>query len=379
MTVLAAAGVAGAKRLVPRGTLGVVVDGGLTGAPPSLLDSQMALMAKSGVESVRTDFGWANDEPADGVYNWSSTDEIVAAAARHGIELLPIVEFTPQWASSHPSSAWLFYIPKNVQTYATFMTAIVGRYGPHGSFWKQNPGVPFDPIHDWQLWNEPEGTQYDWRSPPWPSTYTKLLKAGYAGVHRADHTAKVVSGALVGLNTTTLTPWAEAQDLYRVGWKRYFDILAVNAYTGSPSVTDSVNRSIEIVHLVRQVMLRYHDGSKPIWDTEFTWSSALGKIPPIDYIGIENTEKGQAARMTLFYKRIASHPEGLQRGFWYSWYSSYEPVSPFGDPLTFNYSGLVKWDENPAHRLTPEPLLGAYASIAAKLEGCRKATSGKCV
>ncbi len=34
------------------------------------------------------------------------------------------------------------------------MTTVVKRYGPGGTFWKQNPGLPHDYIHEWQIWNE---------------------------------------------------------------------------------------------------------------------------------------------------------------------------------------------------------------------------------
>lgn len=373
LSMLATAGVATARRLAPFGTFGVVVNDALTTSSPSVLDAQMGLMARSGVESIRVTFDWSSIEPAANTYDFSGTDELMREAALHGLRVMPIILNTPQWASSQPNGAYLYYLPAKLTTFSSFMTHVVDRYGAHGSFWADNPGLTLDPIEDWQIWNEPAGTKYDWRSLPWPQTYLELLKAAYPAVHHADSRAKIVSGALVGLNTTNLTPWAEAATLYRIGWKRYFDILAVNAYTGSPSVTASVDRSFEIVSLVRAVMQRYHDTAKPVWDTEVTWTAALGKIPPADYINIETTPKGQAERMSGFFTRVAlQHPAGLQRVFWYAWYSSYVPVSPFGDPLSFNYSGLVRWNEVTGEPFTPEPALAAYASITTKLEGCAK-------
>jgi Beta-galactosidase len=375
-TVLISVDLASAEpRRTPFGFFGVVVNPELWSNSPSVIDSQVALMAKSGVESIRTNFNWSTAEPSQGVYDWSGTDEIVGAAASHGVQLLPIVEFTPRWASSHPAAAWLYYAPTHPATFAAFLTQLVGRYGPGGSFWAAHPNVPRDPIRTWQIWNEPEGTKYDWRSGPWPRTYTRLLKVSYTAIHRADRGAKVVSGALVGLNTTTLTPWAEATDLYRAGFKRYFDILAVNAYTGGVTVTQSVDRSVEIVSLVRRVMRRYRDGGKPVWDTELTWTAAAGRIPRRDYVGIEYSPRGQARRLAAFYQRIAtSRIAGIQRAFWYTWSSAYAPVNV---PQTFQYTGLLKWSGQPGQPFQALPLLSTYAGVAAKFEGCRKTVNAR--
>ncbi|MEA2146896.1 MAG: polysaccharide biosynthesis protein PslG, partial [Solirubrobacteraceae bacterium] len=339
----ASAPIASAAGRVPRGFFGVVVTPELLAASPTVLDGQMALMAKSGVESVRANFDWETTQPVAGVFNWSQPDAIVTAASRHHLLLLPIVEFTPRWASSHPASAWNEYAPTHPALYANFMTALVRRYGPGGSFWATHPGTPKVPVRSWQIWNEPEGTKYDWRSKPWPAAYTALLKASYRAVHRADRGATVVSGALVGLNGFDLTPWAEATALYRAGFKGYFDVLAVNAFTFAPSVADSVNHSIRILDLVHHVMVRHHDSRRPIWVTEVTWTAALNRIARKDYAGFETTPRGQAARLAAYYTKVAtSFPDNIQRAFWFDWSSSYAAHPDNGD-VTFQYSGLLKW------------------------------------
>jgi Beta-galactosidase len=366
--VLLALSASGAWAKSPPGFFGVVLDPQLAADnPPAAIDQQLALMASSGVQSVRTDFDWETTEPRAGMYVWGPLDNIVTAAARSHLQLLPIVEFTPRWASSHRSRAWDEYAPATVATFATFVRALVDRYGPGGSFWAANPALTADPIRAWQIWNEPEGTKYDWRSRPWPATYTALLRAAYVAIHRADRGASVVSGALVGLNTTTLTPWAEARDLYAVGARRYFDVLALNAFTNAPSVSTSVKRSLEIVRLVRQVMRAHGDGRKPIWVTEVTWTAAKGRILPSQYGGFETTPQGQAARLTAYYAQVAAkRPFGIQRAFWYTWATTYEDRAVFGIPPTFQYAGLVQWTRTTGFARLP--LLSAYQSVAARFE-----------
>jgi hypothetical protein len=364
-----------AHRGVPFGTFGTVLNYNW-GQPMSAsdLDSQTGLMASSGVEAVRTDFAWSAIQPAPGLYNWAGTDAIVAAAASHGLELLPIIEFTPRWASSNPNGAFQYYAPSNPATYAQFLTSLIDRYGPNGSFWAANPQLARDPIRAWQVWDEPAGTKYDWRSAPWPSKYTRLLKAAYEAVHRADPGALVVSGAVVALNGTNLTQWAETSTLYRAGFKRYFDVLAVNAFTGGSTAPSAVNRSLEIVARVRQVMRANGDAHKPIWVTEVTWTAALGRIPSSEYAGFETTAQGQAQRLADYFSTVSTrHPEGIERAFWYDWSSTYENVTT--NP-TFEFSGLTQW-RGPGSAFRPLALLARYASVAAKFEGCRKTTNAR--
>lgn len=366
LTLLAAACLAAtftASASAKSGLFGVVVTPQVAAEPASVLDSQMGLMVRNGVQSVRVNFDWSATEPVQGHYNFAEEDTLVALAAKHHLSLLPIVEFTPYWASSHRSDAWTEYAPTSPRLIASFMTALVKRYGPHGTFWATHH--PYGPVRSWQIWNEPEGTTYDWRSQPWYKTYPPFLKAAYVAVHRADRGAKVLTGALVALNCQNCTPWAEARLFYKAGFKRYFDVVAVNDFTLASTVAGTVNYNLEIIRRVRNVMRAYHDGAKPIWITELTWTAALGRIPPSDYYGFETTASGQAARLTAFYKRIATqHPYGIQRAYWYTWASPYSPAPEFpGADITFQYSGLLKWTVG-ASVFQPLPLLGAYAKVA---------------
>ena len=53
-----------AKRKVPRGFFGTIFDGDVRSAAATLVDQEFGLMATSGVESVRTNFFWAEVQPA---------------------------------------------------------------------------------------------------------------------------------------------------------------------------------------------------------------------------------------------------------------------------------------------------------------------------
>lgn len=367
-------------RKVPYGFYGVDLNPQVVaGISPASLDSQMARMARSGVESVRVNFYWSEFEPAANTFDWSGIDSVMHSAAAHGLRVLPVVEFTPPWASSHPrSSAPELYAPKDPRTYGTAMAALVKRYGRGGTFWHlaANRHLRADPVTAWQIWNEPAGS-WDWKTLPWARNYGALLKAGYKAVKHVDRHALVVSAALVGA-TGGATPWSEATQLYKLGLRHYFDVVSINAYSGSPSVPDSVNRVFKIVSFLRGVMNHYGDAHKPIWLTEVTWTAALGKLrSKKQYIDIETTPKGQAQRLSLFMSQVDSKPEGITRVFWYTWASIYQPTFTFGTSPTFQYAGLEEWRQGRPFKVLP--LLGTFARAVIHLEGCRKkSSSGRC-
>jgi hypothetical protein len=366
-----------AARSVPFGFFGTVLDPDVSiDTPSAALGNEMGVMARSGIESLRSNIFWDATEPAPGVYDFTQADKLVLNAASHGLELLPIVEFTPAWASTHPHSSLAnSYPPKRPQLYAAFMKTLVDRYGPHGSIWKLFPALRRYAVHDWQIWNEPEGN-YDWLGKPWQKSYAELLRLAYVAVHRADRHATVVSGAMVGLNQSNLTPWAEARSLYRAGARRYFDVMAVNAFTYSDNVTASVNRSIVLVAKVRAVMDRFGDAHKPIWVTEVTWPASLGKLKRGQYDGFETTASGQVKRLSAYFARIASHRRaGIARAFWYSWASSYSTKGYLPTTPTFQYSGLTRW--SPGQQFVSLPALAAYQRVAERYEGCRKSSNAR--
>ena len=73
-------------------------------------------------------------------------------------------------------------------------TAAVARYGPNGSFWAENPGVPKRPIRNWQIWNEPNFKYFV--AKPNPAEYGKLVKLSSTALKAADPGAQVILGGL---------------------------------------------------------------------------------------------------------------------------------------------------------------------------------------
>src|SRR5215218_3976759 len=227
--LLVAAPAAGAAtRQVPYGFFGVMWDQGVAQASDEVQDTQWDLMAESGVESVRTVFSWAvAQRRSDDHINFEPTDGVVRRAALHGIDVLPVVDYAPAWARAFPSRETS--PPANPGDYAAYLAALIGRYGPNGTFWSEDPTLPARPVREWQIWNEPHLDVY-WDAPErsaWghPHGYGQLLRVAYRTVKSRDPGAKVV---LAGI---TQKAWEEIAEMYRDGRiKGAFDVASLQIF-----------------------------------------------------------------------------------------------------------------------------------------------------
>jgi hypothetical protein len=373
--LVAAAPAEAAKRKVPFGFFGTVFSSSQANRLSNAeLDAQVALMARSGVESLRTSFNWSALEPERGRHDFSSSDRLVAAAARHRIEVLPIVMSSPRWASERPQrNDFQLWAPRDPDLYANFMRALVRRYGPRGTFWRTS-GTPKLPIRVWQVWNEP-AADFFWASRPWPRTYVRLLKPSYRAIKRADRRAKVMLASVAGLSWGD--PWTQLRAMYRAGAKGYFDVLSAHFYSAPRSVSSTVDQTLELARLIHREVRRARDRKRQIWFTELTWTAALGRIPRNEERGFETTARGQAARLRAVFSRLARDRRKVRAGsvHWYSWASEYIPtLAPGSGAITFQYSGLNRIEGNVFTRL---PVLRTYADVAARFEGCRKTANAR--
>jgi hypothetical protein len=368
--------VASVHRGVSGQLVGAMFDGPVLGAGVNL-DRQLDVAVASGVESLRVGVSWAGLQPyrtssevpaADrsqfedvgGVpTRFSELDRTIGAAAARGLSLLPVVVYTPSWDARQPGNQ--ASPPKSMAPFAAFLTALVKRYGPQGTFWAAHPRLPRVPIRMWQIWNEPNFTRY-WSEQPFAPSYVKLLAAARAALKSADPGAKVVLAGFADFS------WEYLAQVYRVpGASRLFDIVAIHPYTARPAGV------IIILQRVRAVMDRFGDGGKPMLATEITWPSSQGKAPP--QFGVSTTESQQAQRLAQLMPLLVANRAklGLMGFYWYTWMGDESPTAPrYG----FDYAGLVKYVGG---AVTSKPALAVFKRWALSIEGCRRKTSaGSC-
>jgi hypothetical protein len=273
------------------------------GTPYSTLrDCSMGQMVAAGIGYYREFIDWKWIEIKPNVYNFATLDGFEAAAAEHHMKVLGMVFNAPAWRSSAPATGALpgFYPPANPQDFAYFTSLLVRRYGPNGTFWRENPQLPYDPTHAWQVWNEPNLAQ-SWEPHTDLAAYVRLLKATSVAIRRVDPHAIVVTGG-IGPQTRNLSA------LYRFGGRRYFNVLAIHDYAYSLPLIENWMWS------ARRVMKRFGDGNKPMWITEIGWSGGSPNL------FVTNARKQRVSEDQLFrFVRQARQRLGLRQLFWYSW------------------------------------------------------------
>ena len=284
-------------------------------------------------------------EPARGRYNFSRYDRVVGAAARHGIEVLPIVMRTPRWASSRPRAPRSYlYAPRSSRTYANFLRTLIRRYGTEVA----PSGAPRarrrSRSRAGRSGTSPRRTSSGPRVPG-RASYTRMLKAAYRAAKRADRKAtdrarqpcRRNGQHALGPDPGALQGRAPGSTLTRF------------RSTSSPRPPRCAARQADAGDRQARSGGRCgarRDRKKPIWFTELTWTAAQGQIPRGDLFGFETTPRGQAARLNGVFSRLARDRKrlGIGRVYWYNWASEYVPTYVPGGPgaLTFQYSGLNK-------------------------------------
>jgi hypothetical protein len=315
----------------PPALLGVT-SGALTN-PGAPIASEVKVMADSGVTALRVPFYWTHIEPQQGKFDFSGVDPFVAATARAHIALLPIALRAPAWAAAHPELA--NSPPAGTANFAAYLTALIKRYGPDGSFWSDNPDLPKNPIESWQIWNEPNHDHY-WSDQPYAAGYVRLAKAARAAIKKADPDALVVAAGFADRS------WESISQIYRAGAKGVFDAVAIHPYTYK------VSNVLRLVRYARRSLQQAGDGDRPLWLTEVTWSS--GKRPGHTPSPFETTEPDQATRLGEALPLLISQRKalGIDRIFWENWIST---DTNHSDP--FDFSGLRVLSPNGSIRAKP--------------------------
>jgi hypothetical protein len=351
---------ASAERAAPKRFVGAMYDREIQDAAQNVQRQQWAAMASSGVESARVIFSWElAQERRHGAIDFRRTDAMVEEAARHGIDPLPVVMYAPPWARlvPHPASA-----PSDHPAFAGYVRALVRRYGPSGSFWRTNPGVPARPVRAWQIWNEPH---LEWQFMPhegWAPRYGALLRTGYRAVKAADPGARVVLGGMVN------DAWRSIDKLYRTGGVHgYFDVAAVHVYSADP------NDFAVVVERVREALDRNGGAKRRIFVTEAGASASAGSLEAPHQQYFQVTQSQLASLVPATFKRLARIAEGhgVERVYWYTWASGYST-----DMTIFGFSGLNAYV--PGGRVYPLPGLDGFRKAARTLQGCKKDTKARC-
>jgi GH35 family endo-1,4-beta-xylanase len=348
--------------------------------PEDQRETEIRLAAASGARAIGLDFAWRRIEPEPGVFDWEGTDAAVALAKRHGLRLVPMLLYTPRWASSAPFAPLDSHRapPVDMADYRRFVYAVVERYRPHGASPLTSDGYG---ITDWVIWNEPNvrpGREAPAPGEFWTGSleaYVQLLRAGYEGAHAADPDCNVLNGALADVY------WAQGEQdlltaLERVydpngdgdtadGARPFFDTLNVHTYQpGAPTAAWYEER----LDGVLRVMARFGDEEKPIWITETGYGTAPDPPPGSPYVD----EATQAAGARVLYEACLRYPQ-VEKVFWWS-LRDYHSAASGNNPAMEAHYGLVRAN------FAPKPGYLAYARLTGRVDqalSLRAVTDGR--
>lgn len=259
-------------------------------------------MATSGATWVRLDVSWAMLQPTsrdsyDLRWGVPFVDRVVRMITSRGLKPLVTLWLTPDWANNGAGSRVL---PTDPADYANAARWAAARWAAE--------------VPAWEIWNEPNHP--DFMVGTDPVAYTRLLQAVYPAIKAGNPDATVVYGGPSGNDS----PWIAKT--YAAGAKGYFDAMATHPYQAVadlyPEAPDDGTK-YRFTHLaaVHRLMVANGDGDKPIWATEFGWSSH-----PND--GTESnwergvTEAQQADYAVRALKLVESTMPYVTHMFWYT-------------------------------------------------------------
>lgn len=298
------------------------------GALPS--SSDLELMPRAGIKSVRLIASWAAAESEPGAYNWGAMDAMVRKSTARGIRPLFFFFGTPAWAAHrdghqcHGGGCSVFAprTPATQAAFARFAGAAAARYGAGGEFWEpaSGPGSKAPcgcstprPITAWQVWNEQNSAKY-FAPQVQVSDYAALLRQTSSAIKAADPSAEVILGGMWGPRSSrkgVLTVKAYLKRLYGVaGIQDSFDAIALHPY--APTSRQSVDQ----VESVRRLVKSFGDPDVGLWVTELGWAAAGPKGHP--YV---KGRHGQARLLSRTLRTLERRARSfrLEAVFWYSW------------------------------------------------------------
>jgi len=233
------------------------------------LDRALTLIQDGGFQWVRQSFPWAEIEPRRGEFHWGSWDKIVSAARERDLEIIAVLETSPEWARAPMDAGTSDAPPRDFEDYAEFVSAFAAHYG--------------DQIDYYQIWDEPN------LYPHWgeryvdPAAYTHLLQAAYGAVKEADAEALVLTAGLapnVEEGGRYMSDILFLRKMYEAGAREFFDILAIKPYgmwyEASDRQVSPLRANFSRAILLREVMASHGDRSKAVWAVEFGWCA----LPP---------------------------------------------------------------------------------------------------
>lgn len=291
-------------------------------------------------------FHWDLIEPVPQtppVYDWSSVDEVgLLNAANHGIRVIGMVLFTPEYAQKKPGSVCGPVAEDQLNRFGEFLHALVSRYSQAPYFVKyweigNEPDVDyaFANRSGFGCWGDPSDMYYG------GGYYAQMLKIVYPQIKAADPEAQVLVGGLLldcdprnppetSAGSGALkdcTPSRFLDGILENGGGAYFDGISFHAYdyysfkegkysngNWHSKSTENGVVSIPKAGYLQERLLTYGITGKYLLNTE----SGLICGSSGDEAGCLTNEFARTKAAYVIHTNTAAYSLGLKVNIWYS-------------------------------------------------------------
>ena len=280
----------------------------------------------AGAGWLRCSFAWSDLEPAQGEWNFTGADRVVAEAEARGIKILGILGTSPPWANGGHDWNWP---PTDIPAWRDYISTVCSRYRGR--------------VAAWEVWNE-QNIDLFWQPKPDAAAYVALLAAASPRIRSADPAATVVMGGVAGLGSANLEEYLSA------GAADYIDAIAYHPYAETIGVQGQPLEDLyrpkeklcrDLVTFVHWLVAQHTSKDLEVWLTELGWTTCADSPPGVD-------EATQAAYMLRTLINYAS--TDADRIIWFSLRDTW----------------LNEWDRYGLMRLdfTRKPAYGYYSTFS---------------
>lgn len=329
--------------------------------------TELESISQTGLGIYRLPLLWREVEPnapSGGVldkgshrYEWRRYDAEIRRLTEAGLAAHVLLIGTPKWvAEDIHTSPWQSAAGR--RGWPRYVAEVVNRYGPDGSFWRENPDLPPNPPVAYQVWNE-QNSDFYYKPKANPQEYARLFVSAAEQVRAGDPKAQILSGGMFGTpqNEGSQYAWPFLGEFLRErGVVKHLDAVGIHPYAGSLRGIKYQFRKL------RGKLKRAKLKRMPLQVTEIGWSSAP---PRQSQTMFQQGRKGQARLVDKSMRLMLNKRRKwrIQRIIWFAW----RDVSPDERRLA-NCNlclkmGLLKEDlsPKPAYRRFSKRVSGALA------------------
>ncbi len=269
-------------------------------------------------------------------------DDVIGDLNGAGLNILASIVKAPNWARNPAYGLRDEGPPQNPWDYGEFVGAFAGRYCGR--------------VQAIEVWNE-QNLHYEWGNEPLDAgRYVQLLAVAYQAIKAACPAIIVVSGAPT---PTGANPPAAIRDIlyleqmYQAGLRNYCDAVGVHPsgygnppnarvqdwqagnYSRPSHVNDSSFYFRNTLEQYRNIMVKYGDGNKRLWPTEFGWASTGSPVAGYEY-ALYNSEQQQGEYILTAFRMMRDY--GFV-GVAFLWNLNYNVTAPGSELAAFGIMG----------------------------------------